>query len=70
DELSPQYEGPYTFYRPNTGGAYEIHDGASEPLGRNYIPSQLKLIFDDLDGADVYIVEKIVSRCSTSDEKR
>ncbi|KAF8968412.1 hypothetical protein BGZ46_010893, partial [Entomortierella lignicola] len=58
---------PYTVYRRNTGGAYELRDGTGELLGRNYAPSQLKLVLDDLDDADVYVVEKIIAHRYPSD---
>lgn len=59
DKLTPRYEGPFTVVRRNTGGAYVLKDGTGEHLKRNYAPSQLKLVLDDLDDADVYEVEKI-----------
>ncbi|KAF9152231.1 hypothetical protein BGX20_005206, partial [Mortierella sp. AD010] len=63
DKLSPRYEGPYVVHRRNTGGAYELRDGTGEPLGRNYAPSQLKLVLDDLDD-DIHVVEEIVAHRS------
>jgi hypothetical protein len=61
DKLTPRYEGPYTVVRRNTGGAYVLKDGTGELLKRNYAPSQLKLVLDDLDDTDVYEVEKILA---------
>ena len=61
DKLTPRYEGPFTVIRRNTGGAYVLKDGMGATLGRHYAPSQLKLVLDDLDDADVYEVEKIIA---------
>ena len=66
DKLMPRYEGPFTVVRRNTGGAYVLKDGTGKLLGRNYAPSQLKLVLDDLDDADVYEVEKILAHRSSN----
>jgi len=60
DKLSPRYEGPYTVVRRTTGGAYELKDGTGALLGRNYAPSQLKLVLDDYEDTVTYEVEKIL----------
>ena len=66
DKLTPRYEGPFTVVRRNTGGAYELKDGTGELLGRNYAPSQLKLVLDDLDDIDVYEVESLMDHRNSS----
>ncbi|KAG0361048.1 hypothetical protein BGX24_005435, partial [Mortierella sp. AD032] len=61
DKLSPRYEGPYTVVRRTTGGAYELKDATGELLGRNFAPSQLKLVLDDFETTDTYAVDKILN---------
>jgi len=61
DKLSPRYEGPYTVVRRTTGGAYELKDATGELLGRNFAPSQLKLVLDDFETTDTYVVDKILN---------
>jgi hypothetical protein len=58
--LSPRYEGPFTVVRKNKGGAYILKDGTGSLLGRNYAPSQLKLVYEDPDSFLTYEVEKIL----------
>jgi hypothetical protein len=60
DKLSPRYEGPYTVVRRTTGGSYVLKDGTGELLGRNFAPSQLKLVLDDFEDTETYEVEKIL----------
>jgi hypothetical protein len=60
DKLSAKYEGPYTVVRRNTGGAYVLKDGTGALLGRNYAPSQLKLVLDDYEDTVTYEVEQIL----------
>jgi transposase InsO family protein len=60
DKLSPKYEGPYTVVRRTSGGTYELRDGTGALLGRNYAPSQLKLVLDEPSPENIYQVEKIV----------
>ncbi|KAF8920928.1 hypothetical protein BGZ58_004231, partial [Dissophora ornata] len=59
DKLSPRYEGPYIVVRRTTGGSYELKDATGELLGRNFAPSQLKLVLDDFEGTYTYVVDKI-----------
>src|SRR6202000_275107 len=61
DKLSPRYEGPYTVVRRTTGGSYVLKDATGEELGRNFAPSQLKLVLDDFDATDTYVVEKVLN---------
>jgi transposase InsO family protein len=61
DKLSPRYEGPYTVVRRTTGGSYVLKDATGEELGRNFAPSQLKLVLDDFEATDTYVVEKILN---------
>jgi hypothetical protein len=60
DKLTPRYEGPYTVVQRTSTGAYVLKDGTGEILGRNYAPSQLKLVLDDFDDTETYEVEAIV----------
>jgi hypothetical protein len=60
DKLTPRYEGPYTVVQRTSTGAYTLKDGTGEILGRNYAPSQLKLVLDDFDDTETYEVEAIV----------
>jgi len=60
DKLAPRYEGPYTVVRRTTGGSYVVKDGTGEELGRNFAPSQLKLVLDDFESTEAYEVEKIL----------
>ncbi|KAF9312679.1 hypothetical protein BG006_004299, partial [Podila minutissima] len=61
DKLSPRYEGPYTVVRRTTGGSYVLKDGTGALLGRNFAPSQLKLVLDDFEETTAYEVEKILN---------
>ncbi|KAI1289077.1 hypothetical protein EDD11_009441, partial [Mortierella claussenii] len=49
DKLTPRYEGPYTVVRRTVGGSYVLKDGTGEELGRNFAPSQLKLVLDEFE---------------------
>ena len=60
DKLAPRYEGPYTVVRRTTGGSYVLKDGTGAELGRNFAPSQLKLVLDDFEATETYEVEKIL----------
>jgi hypothetical protein len=60
DKLTPRYEGPFTVVRRTTGGSYELRDGTGSLLGRNYAPSQLKLVLEDFEESPTYEVEKII----------
>jgi hypothetical protein len=46
-KMEPRYEGPYKVIRRNRGGAYVLMDRDGEVLGRNYAPSQLKMVLSD-----------------------
>jgi IS30 family transposase len=59
DKLTARYEGPYTVVEKTPHGAYVLRDGTGELLHRNYAPSQLKLVLDDLE-TNTFEVEKIV----------
>jgi hypothetical protein len=61
DKLTPRYEGPYTVVKRTTGGSYVLKDATGEELGRNFAPSQLKLVLDDYDATETYVVEKILN---------
>jgi len=69
DALSPRYEGPFVVVRKNTGGAYVLKDGTGKTLGRNYAPSQLKLVLDDYDDNPTYEVEEILNHRNSSKGK-
>ena len=60
DKLAPRYEGPYTVVRKTTGGSYVVKDGTGAELGRNFAPSQLKLVLEDFDPTETYEVETIL----------
>lgn len=60
DKLTPRYEGPFTVVRRTVGGTYELRDGTGSLLGRNYAPSQLKLVLEDFEETPTYEVEKIL----------
>ncbi|GJJ71808.1 hypothetical protein EMPS_04165 [Entomortierella parvispora] len=57
NKLTPRYEGPYTVVRRTTGGSYELRDGTGESLSRNYAPSQLKLVLEDLNTLPIFEIE-------------
>lgn len=59
DKLTARYEGPYTVVSKSAHGAYTLRDATGEILGRNYAPSQLKLVLDDLE-TNAFEVERIV----------
>jgi len=59
-KLDPKYEGPYTVVRRTTGGTYQLKDGTGAPLGRNYAPSQLKLVLEDPNSSQTFEIEKIL----------
>ena len=59
-KLDPKYEGPYTVVRRTTGGTYQLKDGTGAPLGRNYAPSQLKLVLEDPNSPQTFEIEKIL----------
>ena len=59
-KLDPKYEGPYTVVRRTTGGTYQLKDGNGTLLGRNYAPSQLKLVLEDSTSAQTFEIEKIL----------
>ncbi|KAG0221948.1 hypothetical protein BGW41_006287 [Actinomortierella wolfii] len=61
DKLTPTYEGPYVVVRRTKGGTYELKDGTGDLLGRKFASSQLKLVLDDLNDSDIYVVETILS---------
>ncbi|KAF9089325.1 hypothetical protein BGX27_002517 [Mortierella sp. AM989] len=50
----------YTVVRRTTGGTYELKDGEGAFLGRNYAPSQLKLVIEEPKDDNVFEVEKIL----------
>ncbi|GJJ67916.1 hypothetical protein EMPS_00262 [Entomortierella parvispora] len=60
NKLTPRYEGPYTVVRRTTGGSYELRDGTGESLSRNYAPSQLKLVLEDLNTLPIFEIEYIL----------
>ena len=59
-KLNPRYEGPYTVVRRTAGGTYELKDGTGTLLGRNYAPSQLKLVLEDMNSLQVFEIERIL----------
>ena len=60
DKLSPRYEGPFTVVRRTAHGAYELRDATGALLGRNYAPSQMKLVLEDFNETPTYTVEKVL----------
>lgn len=69
NKLTPRYEGPYTIVRRTSGGSYVLHDATNMPLGRNYAPSQLKLVLEDPDQLVSYEIERIVGHRPTKNEE-
>ncbi|KAK3840889.1 MAG: hypothetical protein J3R72DRAFT_524910 [Linnemannia gamsii] len=53
-------QGPFTVVRRTAGGSYELRDGTGARLGRNFAPSQLKLVLDDYEDTATYEIEKIL----------
>ncbi|SAL98522.1 hypothetical protein [Absidia glauca] len=47
-QLEPKYKGPFKVVRKNKGGAYTLQHLDGELLDRNYPPSALKSVSDDL----------------------
>ncbi|KAG0220983.1 hypothetical protein BGW42_008406 [Actinomortierella wolfii] len=59
-KFAPRYEGPYTVHSRSRSGAYILRDGTGEILKRQFAPSQLKIVLDDLEDGEVFDVERIV----------
>jgi hypothetical protein len=60
DKVEPCYEGPYKVIQWNRGGAYILMDRDGEVLGRNFAPSQLKMVLSDSWNEKSYVIHKIV----------
>ncbi|CDH61115.1 hypothetical protein RO3G_08665 [Lichtheimia corymbifera JMRC:FSU:9682] len=62
-KLDTPHDGPFTVVRKTRGGSYVLKDIRGKLLGRDYAPSQLKLISQDYDLPcdDIYVVDRIVA---------
>ncbi|KAI7873415.1 hypothetical protein K492DRAFT_139024 [Lichtheimia hyalospora FSU 10163] len=62
-KLDTPHDGPFTVVRKTQGGSYVLKDARDKLLGRDYAPSQLKLISQDYDLPcdDIYVVDRIVA---------
>ncbi|KAF9176678.1 hypothetical protein BGZ50_009872 [Haplosporangium sp. Z 11] len=67
DKLTPKYEGPYAVVQRTAHGAYILKDGTDAVLGRQYAPSQLKLVLDDFEDTSTYEVDKIIDQHQDSE---
>jgi hypothetical protein len=64
--MEPRYEGPYKAVYRNRGGAYILMDRDGEVLGRNYAPSQLKMVLSDGWNEDSFAVHRILDLCGAN----
>jgi transposase InsO family protein len=60
DKMEPRYEGPYKVVCHNRGGAYILMDRDGQVLGRNFAPSQLKMVLSDAWNEDSFVIHKIL----------
>jgi hypothetical protein len=66
DKMEPWYEGPYKVVSRNRGGAYILMDRDGEVLGRNFAPSQLKMVLTDSWNEDSYAIHKFLDHRGAS----